>query len=101
MTGLEKNIYSKIVFFFFPKRRCEKQFHKFVEIPTEDRYKESKLLKIEKNKSSVTYDSPYEKEIIEDLDRCSFVKEIKTQSLIIQYHLETSITFRGWQNCHY
>ena len=85
MTGLEKRIYNKIVFPFFPKRKCDTIFNKLVEIPTEERFKESKLLKIKKNKNGVTYDSPYEKEIIEDLDECSFIKKIKTQSLIIDY----------------
>ena len=85
MTGLEERIYSKIKFSFMPKRKCETIFNKLTEIPTEDRFKESKLLKIKKNKNGVTYDSPYEKEIIIDLDDCSFIKKIKTQSLIINY----------------
>ena len=85
MTGLEKRIYSKIMFSFIPKRNCEKKFNKLVEISTENRFKKSKLLTIKKNKNGVTYDSPYEREIIEDLDDCTFVKKIKTQSLIITY----------------
>ena len=90
MTGLEKVIYSKFRFSFLPKKNCEKFFNKLIEIPTEDRFKESKILKIEKNKNGVTYDSPYEKEILEDLDQCSFVKKIKTQSLIIYYKSKLS-----------
>ena len=91
MTGLEKVIYSKIIFSFLPKKKCDNFFNKLVEIPTEDRFKESKILIINKNKKGVTYDSPYEKEIIEDLDGCGFVKKIKTQSLIINYKSKVSI----------
>ncbi len=82
---LEKLIYSKIIFFFNPNKNCEKFFNNLTDIPTEERFKESRVLKINKNKNGVTYDSPYEKKIIEDLDKCSFVKSIKTQSLIIEY----------------
>lgn len=85
MTKLEKLIYSKLIFFILPKKNNEKVFNSFTEIPIKDRYKTSKSLKITKNKKEVTYDSPYEKKIIEDLDKCSFVKKIKTQSLIIDY----------------
>ena len=85
MTKLEKLIYSKIVFFILPKKNNDKVFNSFIEIPIKERYKTSKYLKINKNKKEVTYDSPYEKKIIEDLDKCSFVKKIKTQSLIINY----------------
>ena len=46
MTGLEKVIYSKIVFPFLPKKKCDNFFNKLVEIPTEDRFKESKRMEI-------------------------------------------------------
>ena len=85
MTKLENQIYSKIVFFFNPKKSCDKFFDKLVEIPDEDRFKTGKRLEINKNKNGVSYDSPYEKKIISDLDKCSFIKKIKTQSLILEY----------------
>ena len=85
MSKLENLIYNKIVFFLNPKKNCDKFFNKLVEIPNEDRFKESKRLEISKNKNGVSYDSPYEKKIINDLDKCCFVKKIKTQSLVIEY----------------
>ncbi len=85
MKKLEDLIKSKIIFFLLPKKNNDKVFNSFTEIPIKDRYKESKKLKITKSKKEVTYDSPYEKKIIEDLDKCSFVKKIKTQSLVINY----------------
>ena len=85
MTKLEELIGSKICFYDDPKRNCEKTFEKFNEIPSEDRYKDSKRLIITKNDNGIIYDSPYEKKILEDFDKCSFIKKIKTQSLVISY----------------
>ena len=96
MSKLESSIYSKIVFFFKPKRNCDKFFNSLKEIPNEDRFKTSKRLEISKNKDGVTYDSPYEKKIIEDLDKCSFIKKIKTQSLILEYKSTVSSKIRKY-----
>ena len=85
MTKLEKLINSKIYFYGKPKENCEKFFNRLKEIPFEDRFKESKRMEISKNINGVTYDSPYEKKILKDFDECSFIKEIKTQSLVIKY----------------
>ena len=90
MIKLENLIYSKIIFFFKPKTDCKNFFHNLVEIPIEDRFKEGKKLQIKKSKKEVSYDSPLEKKIISDLDECSFVKEIKTQSLVIEYKIKES-----------
>ena len=90
MTKLESLINSKIIFFWNQKKNCDKFFNKLIEIPNEDRFKDSKRLEINKNTNGVTYDSPYEKKIIKDLDQCSFVKKIKTQSLIIEYKSKLS-----------
>ena len=90
MTKLEKLILSKIVFVNKPKTNCEQAFNRMVEIPFEERFKTSKRLVIEKNEKGVTYDSPYEKKILEELDHCTFIKRIKTQSLIIEYHSNSS-----------
>lgn len=85
MTKLEKLIWSKIIFYKNPKRRCFKYFDKLEEIPSSDRFKSGKLLKLDKSNKEVIYDSFSEKKVLKDLDSCKFVKEIKTQSLIINY----------------
>ena len=85
MTKLEKLIWSKIIFYKNPIRRCFKYFDKLEEIPSSDRFKSGKLLKLDKSKKEVIYDSFSEKKVLKDLDSCKFVKEIKTQSLIINY----------------
>lgn len=91
MTKLEKLIYSKFIFYNNSKKHCDNYFNQLVEIPNEDRFKKSKRLIINKNKKGVTFDSPYEKSILEDLDNCSFIKKIKTQSLIIEYSPKSKI----------
>ncbi len=85
MTKLEKLIWSKIIFYKNPKRNCFKYFDKLEVIPSSDRFKSGKLLKLDKSKKEVIYDSFSEKKVLKDLDSCKFVKEIKTQSLIINY----------------
>ena len=85
MTKLEKLIWSKIIFCKSPKRNCFKYFSKLKEIPTSERFKDGKMLHITKSNKEIIYDSFSEKKIITDLDNCKFVKEIKTQSLIINY----------------
>ena len=85
MTKLDKLISSKIFFYEDPKRNCDKYFDKLNEISSEDRFKKGKRLDIKKSDVPVSYDSPYEKKIIEDLDNCSFINKIKTQSLVIDY----------------
>ena len=85
MTKLDKLISSKIFFYDDPKRSCDKYFDKLTEISSEDRFKNGKRLDIKKSEKSVSYDSPYEKKIIEDFDKCSFINKIKTQSLVIDY----------------
>ena len=85
MTKLDKLISSKIFFYDDPKRSCDKYFDKLTEISSEDRFKNGKRLDIKKSDKSVSYDSPYEKKIIEDFDKCSFINKIKTQSLVIDY----------------
>ena len=85
MSNIEDLIKSKIFFHDKPKRNCEKYFNKLKEISVSERFRKGKRLSINKSNIEVSYDSPYEKKIIEDLDKCSFVKEIKTQSLVIHY----------------
>ncbi len=83
MFNIEKLIKSKIVFFEDPKKCNYKYFEKLKEISVSERYKQGKRLELKKG--NVSYDSPYEKKILEDLDKCDFVKGIKTQSLVINY----------------
>ena len=85
MTKLDKLISSKIFFYDDPKRSCDKYFDRLTAISSEDRFKNGKRLDIKKSEKSVSYDSPYEKKIIEDFDKCSFINKIKTQSLVIDY----------------
>jgi len=85
MTKEEKLIKSKIVYFNKLKTGCNSFYNKLKEIPDPDRFKKGKRLKLNKSDIEVLYDSPYEKKILEDLDKCDFVKKIKTQSLIIEY----------------
>ena len=85
MIKLEKLIMSKIFFYENPKRNCDAFFNKLKEIPVEDRFNKGKRLNINKSDIEVSYDSLYEKKIIEDFDRCNFIKKIKTQSLVINY----------------
>ena len=86
MTELEELIKNKIRWFHPKKTNCEEIFNDLQEIPEEERLiKNSKILDLPEHGVSVTYDSLYEKKILEDLDKCSFIKQIKTQSLIIPY----------------
>ena len=85
MTKTEKLIKSKIIYFNELKTGCSSFFNKLKEIPSDDRFKTGKRLKLNKSDIEVSYDSPYEKKILEDLDKCDFIKKIKTQSLIIDY----------------
>ena len=80
---LENLIKSKIFFHDEPKRNCEKYFNKLKEISVSERFKQGKRLEL--IKGNVSYDSPYEKKILEDFDTCNFIKKIKTQSLVINY----------------
>ena len=70
MTKLDKLISSKIFFYEDPKRDCDKYFDRLTEISSEDRFKNGNRLDIKKSEKSVSYDSPYEKKLIEDFDKC-------------------------------
>lgn len=86
MKELEELIKSKIRWFYPINKNCKKEFNALQEIPEEERLtKNSKTLELVNHGITVTYDSPYEKKVLEDLDKCSFIKQIKTQSLIITY----------------
>ena len=86
MTKLEALVISKLRWFYPKNNDCEELFNTLEEIPEEERLtKNSKTLKLENHGNTVTYDSPYEKKVLEDLDQCSFIKQIKTQSLIIPF----------------
>ncbi len=88
---LEKIIKDKIRFFYKPNKNCEKIFDGLVEIPDSERYSSnSKKIVLKKSDGEVSYDSLYEKKVLEDLDRCSFIKKIKTQSIVIEYKSKLS-----------
>lgn len=86
MVNLEELIKSKIRWFHPINQDCEETFNKLQEIPEKERMtKNCKILELPEHGVKVTYDSPYEKKVLEDLDKCGFIKQIKTQSLIIPF----------------
>lgn len=87
---LEKLIYSKIFFFYKTKKGNEELFDSFKTVENGITGKCSGKLKLNKSQEPVHYDSTYEKKILEDLDKCSFVKKIKTQSYKIEYKGKSS-----------
>lgn len=85
MTNLEKLIRSKFYFFKGTKHNCEEFFNELNEIQKGIVGETSGYIKLENSKEPVWYDSLYELKVLKDLDKCSFVQEIKTQSLVIPY----------------
>lgn len=83
---LEKLIYSKILFFYNTRTDCDEFFDSLKEIKNEIHGKCSGTIKLNKSDKPVHYDSTYEKKVLEDLDKCSFVKRIKTQSYMLEYN---------------
>ncbi len=89
MKELEELIKSKIDTFYRTRYDCEKEFNSFKPIEKGVKGKISGYVKLKKSKKPVWYDSTYELKVLEDLDKCSFVKEIKTQSLAIPYNIKS------------
>ncbi len=85
MTKLEESIRSKFYYFYGTKHNCGDFFNELKEIPKGIVGKTSGYIKLEKSKEPVWYDSLYELKVLKDLDKCSFVQEIKTQSFNIPY----------------
>ena len=85
MTKIEKLIRSKFYFFKGTKHDCDEIFGEFKERPKGIVGKTNGTIKLKKSKFELPYDSLYELKVLKDLDRCSFVKEIKTQALTIPY----------------
>ena len=90
MNQIEKRIKSKIFFFYITNYKCEEIFNRLHRVENEIHGKRNGFLKLKKCDYDVYYDSMYEKKILEELDSCSFVKKIKTQSLIIPYKARLS-----------
>lgn len=85
MTDLERTIKRKIFFFKGTRHDCSNEFDSFSKIQKEVHGKNSGIIKLKKATDIIEYDSELEKNILEDLDNCIFVKKIKTQSLSIPY----------------
>lgn len=85
MTELEKLVRSKFFFFKGTKHDCENFFDELEELQKGVEGPTSGYIKLRKSKKPVWYDSSYELSVLKDLDKCKFIKEIKTQSLLILY----------------
>ena len=88
MTKLEELIRSRFYFFKGTKHNCGDFFNELKEKQKGITDRTSGYIKLKKSKEPVWYDSLYELKVLKDLDSCSFVQEIKTQSLIIPYKEE-------------
>ena len=82
---MEKFKSKKIFFFSKTKEKCEKEFDGFINEDKGVHGKNGGFLELKKSKEPVEYDSDLEKKVLIELNKCSFVKKIKTQSLIIYY----------------
>ena len=77
---------KKHIFFFKGTRtKLWNEYKSFTEIPKLVHGKNSGIIKLEKSKEPVKFDSELEKEVLLSMDNCTFIKEIKTQSLEIIY----------------
>ena len=85
MTDLEKHIKKKIFFFKGTKVKQWDVFKSFNKIPKLVHGTKCGELKLQKSHEPVEYDSLVEKKVLLDLDKCNFIKEIKTQSLEITF----------------
>ena len=85
MNKLEKIIKSKFVFFYGTKYDCEKEFDSLKQIENDIHGRNNGYIDLKKSKDPIYYDSLYELKVLKELDKCSFIKKIKTQSLVIPY----------------
>ena len=77
---------KKNIFFFKGTRvKLWNEYKEFTKIPKVVHGAKSGVLKLEKSKEPVEYDSLLEKDILIDLDNSNFIREIKTQSLEIPF----------------
>lgn len=77
---------KKHVFYFKGTRvKLWEEYRSFTEISKLVHGKNSGIIKLEKSKEPVQFDSELEKKVLLSMDKCSFIKEIKTQSLEIIY----------------
>lgn len=85
MNQLEKRARNTIFFFKGTKHDCKDYFNSLVRIDNAIHGKKNGFIRLKKCNCDVYYDSLYEKKILEELDKCYFIKKIKTQSLEITY----------------
>ena len=79
--------FTKKHIFFFKGTRVNlwEEYKSFTEIPKLVHGKNSGTIKLKKSKKPVQYDSELEKKVLLSMDECTFIKEIKTQSLELIY----------------
>ena len=85
MTDIEKLIKSKIFFFKGTKHNCKELYESFSPVQKEVHGDNGGTINLNKSKEPLEYDSKLERKILEDLNQCRFIKEIKTQSLVVPY----------------
>lgn len=76
---------KKIFFFNKTSEHCKKEFDSFVNEDKGVHGKNGGILELKKAKEPLEYDSGLEKEVLKELNKCSFIKEIKTQSVVILF----------------
>ena len=82
---MEKFKKKNIFFFKGTRGKLWNEYKSFSKIPKEVHGENGGTLYLKKAKEPIEYDSLLEKKILIDLDNCNFVREIKTQSLEIQF----------------
>ena len=78
-----------ILYFKGTRVKLWNDYRSFAKIPKKVFGKYGGEIDLNKSKEQVEYDSLLEKKILLDLDTCTFIKEIKTQSLEILYKGKT------------
>ena len=85
MKELDRLIKSKIFFFKGTRHDCNDLFNSFNLVEKEVHGNNGGVLDLKKADQLIEFDSKLEKTILEDLNQCSFIKKIKTQSLVVPY----------------
>ncbi len=74
-----------ILYFKGTRVKLWREYRSFTELPKLVHGKKSGIIELKKAKNPVQFDSELEKKVLLSLDNCTFIKEIKTQSLEILY----------------
>ncbi len=79
------SIKNKFFFFKGTRHDCEEEYIEFEEIDKGVVGDNHGIIKLNKSKNEVSFDSKLELRVLLDLDECGFIKEIKTQSLKVSF----------------